>query len=105
MNNVDIDTARVRGTGDDMDALSRATTQRLSHALDSSTDLPYGAYGWASAQALQSCALAWEDHMVALARKMNELSHNLRASADSYDAADAEAQSRLRAGETELGKA
>ncbi|MFF3564379.1 type VII secretion target [Streptomyces sp. NPDC002574] len=102
---VDIDTPAVRRTGDDMEALSRSATGRLGHALDSSQDLPYSAYGWRSAEELRACATAWEDHMVELAKRMNTLAHRLRDSADGYDAADAEAESRLRAGLTELGKA
>jgi len=58
---VDIDTVKVRSAGDDMDALSRSTTKRLSQALDSSQNLPYSASGWSSAQTLRSCATAWEE--------------------------------------------
>lgn len=102
---VHIHTGAVRATGDDMDALSRSAMGRLGHCLDSSLDLPYSAYGWRSAEALQSCASAWEDHMVALAHEMKDLAGRLKTSADSYDKADAEAESRLRAGMAELGKA
>jgi uncharacterized protein YukE len=102
---VHIHTDAVRATGDDMDALSRSTTSKLSHCLDSSVDLPYSAYGWRSAEELQACAGVWEDHLVALAGEMKDLADRLKASADSYDRADAEAESRLRAGMAELGKA
>jgi hypothetical protein len=43
--------------------------------------------------------------MVSLAKKMGELSQKLRESADGYDRADAEAESRLRAGLNDLGRA
>ncbi|GGZ39301.1 type VII secretion target [Streptomyces poonensis] len=107
MGNIDIDTARVRAAADDTQSLSRAVMKRLSHSLDTSDDV-YGSHygnGWESPVQLKVCAEKWEEHMVSLARSMGELSEQLRSSADGYDSADAEAESRLRAGLNDLGRA
>ncbi|WP_157880050.1 type VII secretion target [Streptomyces natalensis] len=99
-----VDTAKVRSTGDDMQALSSDTQRRLSHVLDSSWEVYYDALLWKSGNAVTSCRTAWEDHMVELAKKMGELGQKLQDSADGYDAADQEAVSRLRAGMQDLGR-
>lgn len=106
MGDVDINTAGVRNAAADTEALSRQVAKRLDHSLDGASDV-YTAHqgnGWRSPDQFKTCASTWEDHMVALAKKMGELSGKLRESADSYDRADAEAESRLRSGLNELGQ-
>ncbi|MFZ3560223.1 type VII secretion target [Streptomyces sp. BH055] len=107
MADIDINAARVRATADDTESLARQTAKRLGHALDTSDEVPasHHGHGWRSPEQLRACAHAWEEHMVSLARRMGELSEKLRDSAASYDRADAEAESRLRAGLTDLGRA
>jgi hypothetical protein len=81
--------------------------RRLSHSLDTSEEV-YGSHyghGWESPVHLKVCAEKWEEHMVSLAKRMGELSEKLRDSADGYDAADAEAESRLRTSLNDLGRA
>ncbi|MET8475335.1 type VII secretion target [Streptomyces sp. NPDC006422] len=103
--NIDIDVTRVRATADDTASLARHTMNRLGHSLDTSDDVAatHEGHGWRSPARLQECARAWEDHMVSLAKRMAELSEKLRDSADGYDRADAEAESRLRTGLHDLG--
>ncbi|WP_306323359.1 MULTISPECIES: type VII secretion target [unclassified Streptomyces] len=102
---IDINAARVRATADDTESLARQTAKRLSHSLDTSDEVraSHPGPGWHSPAELQACARAWEEHMVSLAKRMGELSEKLRDSADSYDRADAEAESRLHAGLNALG--
>jgi uncharacterized protein YukE len=104
MADIDINAARVRATADDTESLARQTAKRLGHALDTSDEVPdsHHGHGWQSPAELKACARKWEEHMVSLAKRMGELSDKLRDSADSYDRADAEAESRLRAGLTGL---
>ncbi len=107
MPEIDIATARVRAAADDTESLSHQVMKRLSHSLDTSDDV-YGSHygnGWQSPVQLKVCAEKWEEHMVSLAKRMGELSRRLRESADGYDSADAEAESRLRAGLNDLGRA
>ncbi|MCZ1008615.1 WXG100 family type VII secretion target [Streptomyces lydicus] len=104
MGDIRVDTAKVRGTGDDMKALSSDTQRRLSHVLDSSQEVYYDAMFWKSGNAVMSCRNAWQDHMVDLAKRMGELGQRLQDSADGYDAADQEAVARLRAGMKDLGR-
>jgi uncharacterized protein YukE len=102
-----IDAARVRAAANDTESLSHQVMRRLSHSLDSSDEV-YGSHygnGWESPVQLKVCAEKWEEHMVSLAKRMGELSRRLRDSADGYDRADAEAESRLRAGLGDLGRA
>ncbi|MGY0491361.1 type VII secretion target [Streptomyces sp. WG-D5] len=107
MADIDIDVARIGATADDTGSLARQTAKRLSHSLDSSDAVHanHHGHGWQSPAQLKACARAWEEHLVSLARRMGELSEKVRDSADSYDRADAEAESRLRAGLNELGRA
>ena len=104
---IDIDSARVRAAADDTQSLSHQVMKRLSHSLDTRDDVYASHYGngWESPVQLKVCALKWEEHMVSLAKRMGELSQKLRDSADGYDRADAEAESRLRAGLGDLGRA
>ncbi|RRR84707.1 hypothetical protein EHS43_10640 [Streptomyces sp. RP5T] len=107
MADIDIDAVRVRAAADDTESLSQQTMKRLRHSLDTSDEV-YGAHygnGWESPVHLKVCAEKWEEHMVSLARRMGELSRKLRESADGYDRADAEAESRLRSGLNDLGRA
>ncbi|MEU0744204.1 type VII secretion target [Streptomyces sp. NPDC006134] len=107
MADVDINAPQVRAVADDTESLSRQVMKRLSHSLDTSDDV-YGSHygnGWESPVQLKVCALKWEEHMISLAKRMGELSRKLRESADGYDRADAEAESRLRAGLDDLGRA
>lgn len=107
MADIEIRTARIRAAADDTESLSRQVMTRLSHSLDTSDDV-YGSHygnGWQSPVQLKVCAEKWEEHMVSLAQRMGELSRRLRESGDSYDRADAEADSRLRAGLNDLGRA
>ncbi|MER5438945.1 type VII secretion target [Streptomyces sp. NPDC002790] len=101
---IDINADRVRATAHDTESLARQTAKRLSHALDTSDEVPatHHGHGWQSPAELRACAHKWEEHMVSLAKRMGELSAKLRDSADSYDRADAEAESRLCAGLTDL---
>ncbi|MFG2731320.1 type VII secretion target [Streptomyces canus] len=106
MADIDINAARVRAAADDTESLSQQTMKRLSHSLDTSDEV-YGSHygnGWESPVQLKVCAEKWEEHMVSLAKRMGELSQKLRESADGYDSADAEAESRLRAGLHDLGR-
>ncbi|MFD7297890.1 type VII secretion target [Streptomyces sp. NPDC059897] len=100
MADIDINAARVRTAADDTASLARSTAQRLGHSLDASDDVhaSHHGHGWQSPERLRDCARAWEEHLVSLAKRMGELSEKLRDSADGYDRADAEAESRLRAG-------
>ncbi|GAA1351708.1 type VII secretion target [Streptomyces beijiangensis] len=107
MTDISIETTRVRAAAADTEALSRQVMARLARSLDTSDEV-YGAHygnGWQSPVQLKVCARKWEEHMVGLAKKMGDLSARLRDSADGYDAADAEADSRLRSGLDDLGKA
>ncbi|MFI5757967.1 hypothetical protein [Streptomyces sp. NPDC051569] len=106
MGDIRINSAGVRGAATDTEALSRQVAKRLANALDGSGDV-FGAHygnGWTSPAHLKVCAEKWEDHIVALARQMGDLSRKLNESADSYDATDAEADARLRTGLNDLGK-
>ena len=106
MGNIRINAAGVRGAAADTEALSRQVAKRLDHALDGS-DGVHGSHhgnGWTSPAQLKACAEKWEEHMVSLAKQMGDLSRRLKESADSYDRADAEADSRLNAGLRDLGK-
>ncbi|MFI6013094.1 type VII secretion target [Streptomyces sp. NPDC051243] len=107
MGDININAARVRSAANDTESLSHQVMKRLSHALDTSDEV-YGSHygnGWESPVRLKVCAEKWEEHMVSLAKRMGELSRRLRESADGYDRADAEAESRLRAGLNDLGRA
>lgn len=107
MTDINIDGARVRAAATDTESLSHQVMKRLSHSLDTSDEV-YGSHygnGWESPVQLKVCALKWEEHMISLAKRMGELSQKLRDSADSYDRTDAEAESRLRAGLNDLGRA
>lgn len=107
MGDIDIRAARVRSAADDTESLSRQVMKRVGHSLDGS-DAVYGAHsgnGWESPAHLTVCAQKWEEHMTSLAKRMGDLSRRLRESADGYDAADAEAESRLRTGLHDLGRA
>ncbi|MFF8868220.1 hypothetical protein ACF08B_40015 [Streptomyces sp. NPDC015139] len=102
---IDIRTQGVHGAAADTETLSRQAMQRLSHSLDTSDEV-YGAHygnGWLSPVQLKVCALDWEEHMVSLARQLGDLSAELKESAGGYDAADAEAEARLRAAVRDLG--
>lgn len=102
---IDIRTKGVHGAADDTETLSRKAMTRLSHSLDAS-DAVYTSHfgnGWLSPVKLQVCALDWEEHMVSLARQLGDLSAELKASANGYDAADAEAEARLNAAVHDLG--
>jgi uncharacterized protein YukE len=106
MGNIHINSAGVRSAAEDTEALSRQVAKRLDHALDGS-EAVYGAHhgnGWTSPAQLKACAEKWEEHMVTLAKRMGDLSRRLKDSAGSYDRADAEADSRLRAGLNDLGQ-
>lgn len=107
MGNIHIDAGAVRAVSADTEALSRQVAKRLDGSLDGSADVAktHHGNGWTSPAQLQSCAEKWEDHMVKLAKRMGDLSQKLRDSADDYDRADAEAESRLRAGLHDLGQA
>ncbi|MFZ3567772.1 type VII secretion target [Streptomyces sp. BH097] len=107
MADIDINAARVRATADDTESLARQTAKRLGHALDTSDEVAasHHGHGWRSPAELRDCAHKWEEHMVSLAKRMGELSEKLRDSAAGYDRADVEAESRLRAGLTDLGRA
>ena len=104
---IDINADRVRAAADDTASLARQTAGRIHHALDTSDEVhaTHHGHGWRSPAELKACALKWEEHLVSLTRRMAELSDKLRDSADSYDRADAEAESRLRAGLANLGRA
>ncbi|HET6633946.1 MAG TPA: type VII secretion target [Streptomyces sp.] len=106
MGDIRIDSGKVRGAAADTEALSRQVAKRLDHSLDGSDAVHTSHYGngWTSPAHLKACAGQWEDHLMALAKKMGELSGRLKDSADSYDRADAEAESRLRAGLRDLGQ-
>lgn len=106
MGNIHINSAGVRGASADTEALSRQVAKRLDHALDGSEDVYKTHYGngWSSPDQLKACAERWEDHLVTLAKRMGDLSRRLKDSAGSYDRADAEADSRLRAGLNDLGQ-
>jgi uncharacterized protein YukE len=107
MGDIEIKTTRVRAAAADTESLSQQVMKRLAHSLDTSDEV-YGSHygnGWESPVHLKVCAEKWEDHMISLAKKMGELSQKLRDSADGYDSADAEAESRLRAGLNDLGRA
>ncbi|WP_438490067.1 hypothetical protein [Streptomyces sp. S186] len=104
MSDVQVDTAKVRGTGEDMKALSSDTQRRMRHALDSTDDVYRDHMFWECGNHLLVCRDTWVDHMVGLAKKMGDLGERLQDSADSYDAADQEAVSRLRAAMTDLGR-
>ncbi|MEV6207923.1 type VII secretion target [Kitasatospora sp. NPDC051914] len=102
---MDIATHGLRRAGQSMAELSARTKGRLSGALDSSEAVRGTDGGWSSAAALGACAAEWERHMVSLADRMQQLSDQLHSSADGYDAADAEAEARMRAAMNELGRA
>ncbi|MFI5531994.1 hypothetical protein ACIA8O_26020 [Kitasatospora sp. NPDC051853] len=85
--------------------MSGQTKSRLSGALDSSETAGAADAGWRSAATLRECAGDWERHMVLLADRLQRLSEQLHTSADGYDAADAEAEARMRAAMTDLGRA
>ncbi|MCH6159651.1 WXG100 family type VII secretion target [Streptomyces marispadix] len=106
MGNIHIDSAGVRGAAADTEALSRQVSKRLDHALDDSEGVHSSHYGngWTSPAQLKACAEKWENHMVGLAKRMGDLSRRLKESADGYDRADAEADSRLNAGLRDLGQ-
>ncbi|MEV0093445.1 type VII secretion target [Streptomyces sp. NPDC050738] len=107
MSDISIDTARVTAAAADTEALSRQVMARLAGSLDTS-DTVYGAHygnGWQSPVQLKVCAQKWEEHMVELAKKMGDLSARLHDSSHSYTSTDAEAESRLRSGLNDLGKA
>lgn len=107
MGDIDVNTARLRSAAADTESLAQQVMKRLGHSLDASEEL-YGSHygnGWESPLRISICARNWEDHMISLAKRMGELSQKLRESADGYDAADAEAESRLRAGLGDLGRA
>ncbi|KQV11671.1 MULTISPECIES: type VII secretion target [unclassified Kitasatospora] len=101
---MNITTSGVRRAGDSMGELSGQTKSRLSGALDSSETAGSLDAGWSSAATLRECAGDWERHMVVLADRMQQLSEQLHSSANSYDAADAEADARMRAAMTDLGR-
>ncbi|WP_407990076.1 hypothetical protein [Kitasatospora sp. CMC57] len=101
---MNITTGGVRRVGDSMGELSRQTKSRLSGALDSSETAGTLDPGWSSAATLRECAGDWERHMVLLADRLQRLSEQLHGSADEYDAADAEADARMRAAMSDLGK-
>jgi uncharacterized protein YukE len=106
MGNIQINAVGVRGAAADTEALSRQVAKRLDHALDDS-DGVYGSHygnGWTSPAQLKACAEKWEEHMVSLTKQMGDLSRQLKESADGYDRADAEADSRLNAGLRDLGQ-
>ena len=107
MGDIDVKTARVRAAAADTESLSRQGMRRLGHSLDISEELPSSHYGngWESPARLKACAEKWEEHMVSLAKKMGDLSQKLQESADGYDSTDAEAESRLRTGLSDLGRA
>ncbi|MGW4645438.1 type VII secretion target [Kitasatospora sp. NPDC004289] len=105
MQDIGISTDGVRRAGTSMGELSGQTRSRLSGALDSSETAGSADPGWSSAAALRECAADWERHMVVLADRLQRLSEQLHSSADGYDAADAEAEARMRAAMTELGRA
>ncbi|MFE6755698.1 hypothetical protein ACFVDQ_19185 [Streptomyces sp. NPDC057684] len=104
---IDIKHKGVHGAADDTETLSRDAMKRLNHALDTSDEVYAAHYGngWLSPVQLQVCALNWEEHMVALARQMGDLSAKLRDSANGYRGADLEAEARLRAAVQDLRKA
>jgi hypothetical protein len=103
MPDVNITTSGVRRVGDSMGELSGQTKSRLSGALDSSETAGSLDAGWSSAATLRECAGDWERHMVVLADRMQRLSEQLHSSANEYDAADAEADARMRAAMSDLG--
>lgn len=76
MADIAIDAVRVRAAADGTESLSRQTTKRPSHSLDTSDEV-YGSHygnGWESPVRPKVCAEKWEEHMVCLARRMGELS-------------------------------
>ncbi|MFB7630075.1 type VII secretion target [Streptomyces sp. NPDC056149] len=99
-----VNTAKVRGTGEDMKALSSDTQRRMQHALDSTDDVYRDHMFWECGDTLLVCRDTWRDHMVELAKKMGDLGQRLQDSADSYDAADQDAVARLRSAMTDLGR-
>ncbi|MER5867684.1 hypothetical protein [Kitasatospora sp. NPDC002040] len=101
---MNISTGGVRRAGDSMGELSGQTKGRLAGALDSSETAGALDPAWSSAATLRECAGDWERHLVVLADRMQRLSEQLHSSANEYDAADAEADARMRAAMTDLGR-
>ncbi|GAA0420561.1 type VII secretion target [Streptomyces luteireticuli] len=81
--------------------------ENLRRSLDSSETAADDHYGWASAAALKQCAIAWENHMVDLAKQMNTMGEKLHSSANDYDTTDLQAKdalNRIQHGLTDLGR-
>jgi uncharacterized protein YukE len=86
----------VRASGDDMTALSGQVRRRLRDSLNTSDEVATTHHGFDSADELKSCAHAWEDRMISLARTLGELGERLRDSADSYENNDQESADRMQ---------
>ena len=102
MSGIHVRTAAVRGSAGALRGVAGGVGQRSGHWLDASFGAALSHGGWESAGALSGCAQAWQRHMETVVKQLHAYADQLDDSADSYDAADAEATRRLQQALTEL---
>ncbi|MDH6115958.1 type VII secretion target [Kitasatospora sp. GAS204B] len=96
MNDIQVHPDGVRGTARAVRAISDQASPTADHLLDDSLTVAQAQPAWQSSSALTTCATNWQARLNDIVGQLRAYSDQLNQSANSYDAADAEAGRRFQ---------
>ncbi|MFE0462049.1 hypothetical protein ACFW1A_22655 [Kitasatospora sp. NPDC058965] len=96
MNDIQIHPDGVRGSARAVRDTADQTGPAAGHWLDSSLAVAGAEPTWQCAGALTRCTNAWQSHLDQIVAQLHTCADQLQQSADSYDAANAEAGRRFQ---------
>ncbi|MDH6117306.1 uncharacterized protein YukE [Kitasatospora sp. GAS204A] len=102
VNDIQIHPGGVRTTAAAVNTIADQSSPAAGHWLDDSLTVAQAQPAWQSSAALVTCTDNWQAHLNGIVSQLQTYSAQLSQSADSYDAADAEAQRRFAQSLTDL---
>ncbi|MFE9421807.1 hypothetical protein ACFYNO_02460 [Kitasatospora sp. NPDC006697] len=96
MTDIQIHPDGVRTTASAVSVIGHRAAPAADHLLDDSLAVAKAQPAWQSAAALSTCAGNWQTHLNGIVSQLHTYAAQLNQSADSYDAANAEAASRFQ---------
>ncbi|MDH6139260.1 uncharacterized protein YukE [Kitasatospora sp. GP30] len=102
MNDISVHPGTLRTSADGLQTTAGQVGPAAGHWLDASATAAASMAGWQSGPALKDCADNWQTHIKSIVDQLHTYAGQLRDSAQSYDAAEQEANRRITEALTDL---